>query len=296
MTSRLSSRYTLLQISDVSRFLGCTLLSTDLVLGCAVVVGMQLPRPLSQLANRHELTTWLTRQVISTIRSGQSENAVTRVVLPNNFVAFIGLLVHLHSVGYPGHWLTDFLNTILADNLVTDIAPYVGILPIPVSEIRRRVPRRKVRLDPWLADLENILAPSWRGLPFPISLPANFAKTPEEIGTYAASCSINNPMVEMFHPGDPTIILVFYKATPSINENKITDAIPNMFEGKPFPAVGNIVILTTQEAVDQHKELRWRLNRKRAEEMMRGKWFVVAVRGDMLLSGLCSFVLSTNLS
>lgn len=246
---------------------------------------LPIPRSLNQLATRQELTSWLTRQFIYIIRPGRADSQPRRIILPNNLVAFIGLLIHLHGVGYPGHWLTEFLQPILADNLVTNIPPYLDVFPIPVSEIRRRVPKRKVRLDPWLPDLENILAPTWRGLPFAIVLPSEFAKTEEEIGTYSTKCKINNPMLDVFHPGDPTIVLVFFKAVYGVSEYTIAGTIPELFEGKDYPTVGNIFILTMQEAVDQRKEIRWKMSRKRAAEMMQDKWFMVAVRSDMHLPG-----------
>lgn len=278
-------RYTLLPISDVSRYLGCKLLSTKFVYERAVATKLPSPRPLEKLPTRQELNVWLTRQFIYTIRPGRTGSQQKRIILPNNLVAFIGLLVYLHGLGYPGHWLTEFVQPILTDNLVTDIPPYLEEFPIPVSEIHRRVKKRKVRLDPWLPDLENILAPTWRGLPFAVSLPPDFVKSEAEIGTYSTRCTIHNPMLDVFHPGDPNIVLVFYKGAYGISEFKISGSVPDLFEGNSYPPVGDIFILTMQEVVDKRKEIQWKMSRERASEMIRGKWFMMAVRGDLHVPG-----------
>ncbi|KIM72449.1 hypothetical protein PILCRDRAFT_16127, partial [Piloderma croceum F 1598] len=133
------------------------------------------PRPLSELASREEVVTWLTRVFLCTVVPGSSGLGAFRARLPNNLVAFVELLIHLQEVGFPSHWLSDFLQSILSDSLVTNIAPYHGKWPIPVSEITRRVRSRKVRLDPWRAELETILATAYEGIPFMVSLPSDFA-------------------------------------------------------------------------------------------------------------------------
>ncbi len=42
---------------------------------------------------------------------------------PHNLVAFFALLLHLHRVGFPGHWLSEFLARVLGGSMVSDIEP-----------------------------------------------------------------------------------------------------------------------------------------------------------------------------
>lgn len=103
-----------------------------------------LPRPLNELATRPELTSWLTRVFFSIILPGKTHEFGMRTYVryPNSLAAFVELLVHLHAVGYPTHWLSDFVSIMLTDALTTDVALYQGKYPCPSSEMSRRVARR----------------------------------------------------------------------------------------------------------------------------------------------------------
>ena len=94
---------------------------------------------MSDLASWEELSRWLTPILLYTIVPGHGGLKSVHVSLPNNLVAFINLLVYLHGGGFPGHWLSDFIWSVLADNLVTDIARCLGKWPIPVLDITRLV-------------------------------------------------------------------------------------------------------------------------------------------------------------
>ncbi|KAI0786953.1 hypothetical protein C8Q75DRAFT_808032 [Abortiporus biennis] len=194
--------YSLLTVPQVPHFLSCTFITTKPISQCFSIHTQSLPHPLFELASCQELMIWLTHQFFNTIISGWSVQPPNQVVLPNNLIAFFGILVYLHRVGYPGHWLSEFVQSILAGSLISEIAPYVNEWPIPPANARKRVKRRYVRLDPWLPDLENILAVCWQGLPFTVSLPKDFARSAEDLGTYSAQTTgVNDPfLMNMFHP------------------------------------------------------------------------------------------------
>ena len=149
-------RYTLLLPGDLPRYLGCDLVRNDAPIGLVLLGTRKLPLPFSELASREQLFTWLSRVLIYTVIPGHGGSSRGfRVRLPNNLVAFFDLVIYLHGVGFPGHWLSEFLQSILNNNLITDVAPYVGRWPIPVSDMKRRVPRRKVNLEPWLVEIDH---------------------------------------------------------------------------------------------------------------------------------------------
>ncbi len=141
-----------------------------------------LPMPLKELASRNELTTWLTRIFLCTIRPGYSLPTPCLVHYPNNLAVFVDLLLHLHKVGFPAHWLADFLGRVLSNDLVTDIAPYLGPFPIPLEERTRRVSMRRINLDPWCMELKTVLAEGYEALPFPV-----FLSSPCDIGVFEVS-------------------------------------------------------------------------------------------------------------
>jgi hypothetical protein len=126
--------------------------------------------------------------------------------------AFFALLVYLKSVGYPGHWLGEFLTSVIEDKLVTDISPYTAKWPIPLSEMYRRVARRKVRLDPWKLKLENIISTSLEGIPFFIARPEDFAADHTEITTFESpfQSSFTHPRTILMTPSSSIQPSVFY--------------------------------------------------------------------------------------
>ena len=147
----------------------------------------EYPLPLSKLATRKELTHWLSTQLISILVPGMiHEPGPNRIRLANNPVAFFLLLLYLHSIGYPSHWLSEFLQSVLWNNLTTE-AVRAKELPVPLSHATAVVSARKVDLAPWVPEFEMILASTRVGLPFYVRLPPNFATTMEEIGTYEAN-------------------------------------------------------------------------------------------------------------
>ncbi|KAH8102117.1 hypothetical protein BXZ70DRAFT_930357 [Cristinia sonorae] len=286
--------YTLLPLNDLPRYLGVKAVGTEAVFHSLVLASVPLPRPIHDLASRSELTTWLTRLLVNIMIPGTSQMAPNRCTLPNNMAAFLGLLCHLHRVGFPGHWLADYLQLVLTGSMVTDIAPYEKEWPIPLEDMKRRVKPRKVRFDPWLPDFENILAESHEGLPFAITLPPDFARTPDELGTYSCRMSINNPLLrDMFHPRDPNMVLLFYKKQPNLSETFISTRLNAIFHNHAqfdpprhkIPPPGDVFVLTVVEAFDREGEVRWKMSKKRAQEMMDsdGQWLVVGSRSSTFM-------------
>ncbi|GBE90098.1 hypothetical protein BKA93DRAFT_457437 [Sparassis latifolia] len=277
--------YTLLRSTDIPRYFGCRLISKEAVHRLVVLGNKPLPRPLSELATREELVVWLTRTLIYTVIPGTSGLGYFRAKMPNNLIPFFTLLVHLHSVGYPAHWLSEFLQCILDDDLTTDIAPYLDKWPIPVSDINRRVPKRKIRLDILHAEFENVLALSHRGFPFAISLPADFVTSHKEVGVFEASVRSSSPMLSSpsssIPPFDPAVYLLFYKPAPNLTASAVVTALPSILDGKMEPPPGEIYILTAQETFDlDARKVSWMLSKRRARKMKREGWVMVAYRTD----------------
>lgn len=215
-----------------------------------------------------------------------------RIRFTNNLVAFIGLLVHLHSVGFPAHWLSEFLHAVIHDKLTTDITP-AHELPIPVSDIFKRVSRRKVRVGPWLADLECTLAVTHQGLPFAVSLPSGFARSGAEIGTYEASVkSCSDALGFMrgnYSPYDCTTCLMFWKPSasspdPMLEGMRFAMLFPKLLEpNTQIPA--NVTVLTAQDEMDLEKKIKWKMSRERMKVMKAEKWVMMAFRADFKTPG-----------
>ncbi|KAI0672199.1 hypothetical protein C8Q78DRAFT_971550 [Trametes maxima] len=278
--------YTLLLPKEIPRYLGVRVINSRIVMDIGVFGSMSLPRPLSELASREELATWLTRVLFNTFIPGHSKARPHNIRCPHNLTAFFALLLYLPRVGYPIHWLSEFITRVLSGSMVSNIPPYDDFWPIPVKERLRRVQSRRVRTDPWLVDFENIIATAYYGLPFPIAaaLPPDFSRDPDdiqvwEVNVQAAQYFSTQPFMNFNYPYDPRTQLLFYQPTAG-PAAKVIEGMVDIFEGKRGPAPGTFFVLTMQEYVQYQTRIRFKLSRKRVERMRGEKWFMIAYRPD----------------
>ncbi|KAG7447536.1 uncharacterized protein BT62DRAFT_1060778 [Guyanagaster necrorhizus] len=277
--------YALLNGNDFARFFGCHIVASG-PWDAIEFSAKPLPRLLSTLATREELILWLTRVFITTILPPEPPNPraelLCRVRYPNNLVAFFGLLMRLPTIGYPLHWISEYLNTLLSDNLVTDLVPYRGKFPIPPGEPAQHAPSRRVNLNPWLSELETITALSYEALPFPVSLRLRR----DDINTYEAPLSMKDfgplTLMEKFGNYDPVFSLVFYKrGTPvaGMIQRMNRDTIINVFE--KGHGNGEVFVLSVLDQFGITKErVRWKMGKERVAKMQEEKWAFVAYRLD----------------
>lgn len=277
--------YSLLLPKDVPRVLGCSVIRSDVVRDILVLGSMPLPRPLDELATRDELTTWLTQVLFNTFISGRAKHPPYAVRLPHNLVAFFALLLHLHRVGFPGHWLSEFLARVLSGSMVSDIEPYTDLWPIPEGYLRRRVPWRSIRTDPWLVEFETIIASAYYAIPFPVAsaLPAGFSRDPDDVHVWEAAVSPTLPFTTSFmgvdSPFEPVTRLLFYDPAAG-TARAIIRGLRQTFEGRAGShAPGTFFVLTAQEDVDYQVRVSFRLSKKRMEKIQE-KWKMVVYRDD----------------
>lgn len=268
---------------DLDRYLGCRLISNEAMHHMIIVGNRELPRPLHELAARGELLAWLSRVLIYTLIPGTGGQTAFRARLPNNLSAFIHLLIHLRTVGYPAHWLGDFLQTIVSGTFITDVVPYLGKWPIPVSDINNRTTSRAVRLDPWKLELEAILAIAYQALPFSVSIPRDYTRLHEDIAIFEATAQASNSLMGSMHSpvliADPGACILLYKPSKGITAQTLITAIPDIFNGARIPLPGSFYLLTAQEEVDLPR-VRWRLSVNRVKVMKDENWSMVVFRTD----------------
>ncbi|KAK0437373.1 hypothetical protein EV421DRAFT_1828683 [Armillaria borealis] len=261
--------YTLLTAEELPKYLGCHVISMSPYTRI-VLAPHTLPMPLKELASRNELTTWLTRIFLYTIRPGYSLPTPYLVHYPNNLVVFVDLLLHLHRVGFPAHWLADFLGRVLSNDLVTDIAPYLGAFPIPLEERTRRVSMRRINLDPWCMELKTVLAEGYEALPFPVLL-----SSPCDIGVFEVSV----PTEVYPRPSNLDVMaLVFYNPKVSMVEDLLS-SIDDILEGT---RVAPLHILAAALAIDLRRNgvIKWRMSRESVRSMKREGWVFAVFSTD----------------
>jgi hypothetical protein len=91
------------------------------------------------------------------------------VYAPLNFMMFFRLLVRLHKIGYPAHWLSDVLTNFLNNRLHTT-ARYPRTSPLTIEESGKIHPHIHVDIAPFIPELSTLTAIWLAKLPFGISL------------------------------------------------------------------------------------------------------------------------------
>ncbi|KAF8968714.1 hypothetical protein BDZ97DRAFT_2056141 [Flammula alnicola] len=284
--------YTLLRPHDVPRILGCEVVNPQSSGWDDIAVKhIKLPRPLDKLASKKELHTWLAHLLLCILCNG-IPHPPSRVDLPNNLGAFFHVLVHLHRVGFPSHWIGDFIQSVVSDNLVTDVAPYLGRLPIPMTEVNKRKASRRIHLDPWQAELQVILASTKAALPFSVAVPPEYPSW-EDIRIYKATVEpVNlqrNPLSRYWgpltSPFTRAVGLIFYRPTRDLDADALAHRVPAILEGDREVQGLKVQIMLSQEKVDLSKgELSWKMSKSWYEKMKAEKWKMAAYRTDLTVA------------
>ncbi|KDR74060.1 hypothetical protein GALMADRAFT_269552 [Galerina marginata CBS 339.88] len=283
--------YTLLLPQDLPRILGCEIINPGRTAFDDIALQqLSLPRSLDQLASKKELHNWLAHLLLCTLCNGIPRHPPARIDLPNNLNAYLHVLVHLSRVGFPSHWIGDFLQSLVSNNLITDLQPYLGRTPIPKSEIRnRKSSPRKVNLEAWQAELQVMLALTIPALPFTVALPPDYPQF-SDIQTFKATVRpidlkkhrLANQWAVLVSGFTKTIGLMFYKPTKDIDADFLAQRISAIIEGDRDVRDAQVQILLSQESVDLRKgELSWKLSRAWNEKMKKEGWFLAAFRTDL---------------
>ncbi|KAI0315918.1 hypothetical protein OF83DRAFT_306789 [Amylostereum chailletii] len=188
--------YTHLTPQDVPRYLNCRIDRLDPM--TIELIGWNSPsRALATLPPRAAVLRWLTRVLLNILWPGdltlrQKSYIGDGVRHTSSLNAFLALLLHLPTLGYPAHWLAEFVETLLADALWADVPLFVGPLPIPKRQSERKVETWRVRLGPWLPELRTLLALAAPIAPFPLPRLSAHAETMRKEGWVAVLFRYDN--------------------------------------------------------------------------------------------------------
>ncbi|KAJ7494865.1 hypothetical protein B0H11DRAFT_2227626 [Mycena galericulata] len=271
-----SNTYAHLKPAEFTGYLGCTVV--DMIpIDVTILSPLALPLSNSKLATREALKTWLIRVFLCTLINGR-KNPIAKIIMPSTFVTFIHLLIHLHKVGYPGHWLSDFLHNLLSNNLVTNILPYTGNLPISQQhDWKQGRPDARLNLRSWIPDMEAIVARTYAALPFALAPPPSFPAA-QEIGLFSARVRT----FEQASVPDPVAGLVFFNPEKVRNVTDWQKQLLAVLRGDDTGTAAEICMVLSMEAISWAfiGEVKWRMSRVRFKRMVAAKW-VVAVYGTL---------------
>lgn len=95
------------------------------------------------------------------------------VYAPLNLTVFFGLILQMHEVGYPAHWISGVLNTICEGTITTTTrAPRAEV--VKPQDVEKVYLARNINVAPWKAEFTTLLS-LWRHLfPFGISSISSF--------------------------------------------------------------------------------------------------------------------------
>ncbi|SMQ48199.1 unnamed protein product [Zymoseptoria tritici ST99CH_3D7] len=160
------------------------------------------------LMPRSQLETWIYRLFLKLVLPVAKEDTVSNTLIycPLNLTVIFRILAHLQAIGYPAHWLSDILSSILSGSITT-IARPPRSEPLKPKEIDTLFPTRKQTLAPFMAEFST-LASMWQQ--YPLGATSNFVPL-DKIKQYTVKFPKTNFSVRTW----PGFILVFHKKTLS---------------------------------------------------------------------------------
>ncbi|KAF9529083.1 hypothetical protein CPB83DRAFT_853195 [Crepidotus variabilis] len=281
------SHYTFLSIEEFPRYFGCqlSLMNGDTYTGSSTVLqGPFQPVVLSELATREELHAWLARLFLTTLCCGRPTAGVGTVIeMNNNITSFFRLLIYLRrQVGFPSHWLGDFVQKIISDSLFTDVPLYSGTLPIPTSIMSAHVTSRKVHLAAWEVGIQVIVASMRLSLPFSLNLPDTFPK-PNDIRTFKAVVELSFQGIDWnvhISPFIKALGLMLYNPT-SFSSNMTLPRMEDIIESAPRTKQSNLQFILGQEEIDlRWGYISWKMSLSWYQKMKTEGWKMIAFRTD----------------
>ncbi|KAF9529061.1 hypothetical protein CPB83DRAFT_853145 [Crepidotus variabilis] len=284
------SSYALLPSAYFSRFLGTdVLLQEDNAFSDIVIQAKQLPIANENLATKPELHFWLARLLLCTLCNGKPAQPPLRVDLPNNIHAFFHALMHLHRVGFPAHWLGEFVQAMLDDKLVTDAVAYTAGLPVPLSAMfeKKTSGPRKVSLACWNAEIRTILALVGPALPFALILPDDFPVytdvTTFRVNKVVFQNHVTNPYLrQLSSPFARTAVLLFYKDEKKVTRDTVVTKINSIIEGDSQMKDAELQMIFAPESIDLNtREVTWKMTKQWYRKMKADGWKMTVFRTEL---------------
>ncbi|KAH6901879.1 hypothetical protein BKA70DRAFT_1307700 [Coprinopsis sp. MPI-PUGE-AT-0042] len=236
----------------------------------------------SSTVSKKEVHQYLSALLFRVLCPPTAPTMPPRLDEPINFVTFFGLLVYLcQKASCPSHWVGDFVQSLVNDTFSTDAVAFTGMLPMTEAKKPRPLAApRKINLEPWQLEMENILVPSQSALPFAVTLPGRYSTSYEAIKLYRAPVRSTVNRLETPH-NTRTAVLIFYRASDAARGDLVASTLPSrvtdLIEGRDSALAGmEVQMLTSPEIVDLHKGyVMWKMSQGRFDRMKKEEWKVM---------------------
>lgn len=245
-------------------------------------------RRLTSFPPREDVTRWLTRVLVNILWPGDlslpdplyGPNGIRHTM---NLNAFVALLFHLSELGYPAHWLSDYTNSLLDNQLMSTVDLYAGPLPIPAAYSLRRVANRQLWLAPWIVELRTILSLAAPIILFPLR---NIMYT-DTVVLFEADPQIDYSMRNsLYNTGRqstaPNIHLMILHPDILPQHRRLIRDVRWILDGSgSHPEALQMVIITSPEVISASDSLvRWRLCMSEYTKMKEEGWALLMYRFD----------------
>ncbi|KZV73536.1 hypothetical protein PENSPDRAFT_648881 [Peniophora sp. CONT] len=280
--------YTLLHPQEVPAYLNCRIDELD-AWGIELIGWSSEERKLKTLPPREDVVRWLTRILLNILWAGDLTmkqdcmfgHGVRHMM---NLNAYVGLLLYLPKLGYPAHWVSDFLQVLLSDKLSSDVDIFVGPLPIPTSYSKKRVPMRKLYLAPWITELRTVLAHAAPFAPFP--LPQISGR--DSISIFEGNLGLAQHNLTLLYGNNQndtgnTHLMFMHPDAPAEMAQRLVRGMRGLLEGKTaHPPADQLAIVTSPDLVDAPNNIvRWRMRIEDYDRMVAEKWILTVYLYDV---------------
>ncbi|VDB92191.1 unnamed protein product [Peniophora sp. CBMAI 1063] len=282
--------YALLNPRELSAYLNCAVRELRAFEGVEKIGWNSEERKIKfdALPPREDLARWLTRLLMNIVWPVDLSQPQKMTLMGSgvrhtmNLNAFVALLLHLPTIGYPAHWISDFTQSLLSNNVWSDMDFFAGPLPVPTDYYKsKRVANRRLWVAPWVTELSTILSLAAPILPFPLPLVSNT----DAIAFFEANPRMTQMMLERMYEmaanDTPNMHLMFLHPSAMLHHAKYIGNIRAVLDGSDRPPAGQLAILTSPEQVDcMGNVVRWRMRVKDYKKMYDEKWTLILYRFD----------------
>lgn len=247
--------------------------------------------PFAALFPRASLMKWLWALLLKTILPvNRSEYHLFNLILsPMNTTIIFRILIHLQNLGYPSHWLSDFLAQSLSNNVVTSARP-PKTCPLDIAESTCDNPMMRLSIAPFVSELTSLSLIFQPFLPFTIvtsSLPPPSAvfeyhlSAPDNAGGLPLPSNERQVWILVFH--DATLWREVYddKSFQSCDLRRLLDSSsesklpkPEAKRAETFREKGVLVVSTFEYEAKTKRAKLWMVEEKMYAMVESGRWKV----------------------
>ncbi|CAN9240073.1 unnamed protein product [Alternaria alternata] len=213
-----NSEYTTVHADrDLANFLGAKIISLNKIddILLRIVEGIKYPmilyhayqRTQGDLSLRSEVEHWLYAMFLKLVLPASVSEMSSYIYAPLNVTIFFRLIVRLHELGYPAHWLSEVISAILSNQVHTE-ARFPSTSPLTVEESGRKHSCMHIDIAPFIPEFSALTAMWMYELPFGIAAPLSIPKL-SSIKRYTIRFTDFTHLEKNYQPSIPALTILF---------------------------------------------------------------------------------------